>query len=789
MATNKVNTKLNTTYAANLSAVSGNKSTPQATQLLKNISAADMSYAGNAGQLPITSKLPTNVGNLKTPSYMNSAAVIGVGGGSVGKVTNEGVIIGGGAINSTFNNISGSGVKATNDLSYTSNLLKNQLSAVKTPAASTAATPAPSTPVQEQQPTTKIDSYEEFLEKQKDGYKDTLDKTNQLIEEQKQAALQNAETARQRSIVDARSSYEQNKATYGANAEALAAMGLSGSGYGDYINSQAYAQQRADTQNANVVAEVARMTAESEANQNKLSAEMSYAENISQTDAALAQYKQQQADKKDSNYVSLLDLANKGNYTKEQLAQLGAQYGLSDEQIATLQSAADKQSADKSSSYYAELLTYANNGAYSADQLQQLGSQYGLDAAQIKSLTDAATTYKNNKQNEKFNQLLNSSDTSGFDAIKSARDNGEITAEQYNKLVTSYQSYYYDLYSQSVDADFTMVNTSDIDNAYNRGYITKAQYDKLKDKYNSGVVSAITAASIFYANGNQIDEKTGQAAMDELMNTGWLTDENKKKLQSLYDSTYNDDDGGCYAMGTLITIDDGSQVPVENLKEGDNILVFNHFTGEIDTAPILFMYHEGKKNYNVLKLHFSNAADIEILYGHGFFDVDLNKYILIKSENVQDYIGHRFYHVAKTDGGSVIEIISLTGYEEYEAETECYCAVTTKHLNCVANGILTIPDDQNRQPQDVIGFCNLFDLDENHKVDAEKMAADIEKFGVFLHDDFCQMVPDHTDISDLFFGIGGEYIKVAFGKGLLSMEKLSAFIGIGADHRNEQNKQ
>lgn len=772
MINNKPNNKF--TYAANLS--DGGKVAARLPQRFQNVAIPDTSYAGN----------------LRTPSLRNGA-VIGMGGGTVGKITNEGVIVGGGAINSTFNNISSSKeVAANNDLSYASNLLKNQLSTVKTPTASTAATTTTSTPTttQEQASTDKIDSYEEFLEKQKDTHKETLDKTNQLIEEQKQAAIQNAETSRQRSIADARSSYEQNKASYGANAEALAAMGLSGSGYSDHINAQAYAQQRADTQNANAVAEVARMTAESEASQGKLSAEMSYADNVAQTDAALAQYKQQQADKQESTYLNLLDLANKGNYSKEQLQQLGAQYGLSDEQLKTLQSAADKQVEDKGNAYYSELLNYANNGAYTAEQLQQLGTGYGLNAAQVQSLTDAATAYKTNKQNEKYNQLLNSSDTSGFDALKSARDNGEITAKQYNDLVTSYQSYYYDLYSQSVDSDFTLVNTSDIDSAYNKGYITKAQYDKLKDKYNSGVVSAITAASIFYANGNQIDAKTGQAAMDELMNTGWLTDENKEKLKSLYDSTYNDDDdGGCYATGTLITVADGSQVPVEKLKEGDNILVFNHYTGKIDTAPILFMYHEGKKNYDVLKLQFSNAADIEILYGHGFFDVDLNKYILIKSENVKDYIGHRFYHIEKTDGGDVIEIISLTGYEEYKAETECYCAVTTKHLNCVANGILSIPDDQNRQPQDVIGFCNLFDLDENHKVDAEKMAADIEKYGVFSYDDFCQMVPDHTDISDLFFGIGGEYIKVAFGKGLLSMEKLSAFIGIGADHRNEQNKQ
>lgn len=704
-----VNNKLNT-YAANMGTTSSKKTTSKLPQLLQNTQ-PNLSYAGN---MKLPTNIPTNpvVGNLKTPSLLNGA-VIGTGGGSVGKVTNEGVIVGGGAVNSTFNNISSGSNKVTtnNNMSYASNLLKNQLSsATKAPAASV---PTQTTSTQEQKPAEKIDSYEEFLEKQKDTYKETLDKTNQLIEEQKQAAIQNAETARQRSVADARSSYEQNKATYGANAEALASMGLSGSGYSDYVNSQAYAQQRADTQNANAVAEVARMTAESEASQGKLSAEMSYADSVAQTDATLAQYKQQQADKKDSYYVNLLDLANKGNYTKE--------------------------------------------------QLQQLATGYGLNATQIKSLTDAATTYTTNKQNEKYNQLLKSSDTSGFDALKSARDNGEITAKQYTDLVTSYQSYYYDLYSQSVDADFTMVNTSDIDSAYSKGYITKAQYDKLKDKYNSGVVSAITAASIFYANGNQLDEKTAQAALDELKNTGWLTDENKSKLQSLFDSTYNDD-GGCFAKGTMITVADGSQVAVENLKVGDAVLVFNHSTGAVDISPISFIFYDGQKEYDVLKLNFDGAASVEVLYAHGFFDTGLRKYVLIDPENVKEFIGHKFYRVVCENGAYRKEAVTLTDFELYRKETECYSVLTAGHINNIVNGMLAVTDD-------IKGLYNVFELDSDYKYDEAQMAADIEKYGLFTYDDWRDYATEEQ-----FDAFNGACLKVAIGKGLVTVEEIVGYI-------------
>lgn len=704
MANSKVNNKANT-YAANMNLSSGSKKAPKLPQALQNV-IPDTSYSGNMSKLPtspfVQSSVKSPIDALKTPSYLNSGAVIGMGGG---------------AINTTFQPPTGGKTLVSGDLSYGKNILKNQLSSgvqapARTPAAPTN-TPTAQQPAQAEQSTSKIDSYEEFLEKQKDTYKETLDKTNQLLEEQKQAALQNAETARQRSIADSRSSYEQNKATYGANAEALAAMGLSGSGYSEHINAQAYAQQRADTQNANAVAEVARMTAESEANQGKISAENSYAENIAQTDAALAKYKQEQADKKDSYYVNLLDLANKGNYTKE--------------------------------------------------QLEQLGSDYGLNAAQIQSLTDAATTYKNNKQAERYNQLLNSSDTSGFDAIKSARDNGEITSEQYNKLVTSYQSYYYDLYSQSVDSDFTMVNTSDIDSAYSKGYITKAQYDKLKDKYNSGVVSAITAASIFYANGNQLDEKTAQAALDELKNTGWLTDENKSKLQSLFDSTYNDD-GGCFAKGTMITVADGSQVAVENLKVGDAVLVFNHSTGAVDISPISFIFYDGQKEYDVLKLNFDGAASVEVLYAHGFFDTGLRKYVLIDPENVKEFIGHKFYRVVCENGAYRKEAVTLTDFELYRKETECYSVLTAGHINNIVNGMLAVTDD-------IKGLYNVFELDSDYKYDEAQMAADIEKYGLFTYDDWRDYATEEQ-----FDAFNGACLKVAIGKGLVTVEEIVGYI-------------
>lgn len=623
------------------------------------------------------------------------------------------------------------------NLNYASNINNVQPMAIST------ASNSPTTEPTQDTVSSNVDSYEEFLRKRGETIKENYEKTNESIEQQRQAATQQAEADRQRSVIDARSSYEQNKATYGTNAEALAEMGLSGSGYSDYINAQAYATQRSEVQQANSAAQSIKNTIEQQANQNKLNNDLNYQENMANNDAAIADYQLQKENQKREAYTQLLD--------------------------------------------------YATNGFYSEEQLKEFGSQYGLSDDQIKNLTDTASTYKEKQQADRYRELLATIDQSGFETLKAAYDSGSINKEQYEMLTQQYQTYYYDSYTSSINTDFTAVNTTDIDNAYERGYITKAQYNKLKEKYNASLANSISAALIFYANGVQLDEKTAQAAIKELQDTGWLTDDNKNKLQDLYNKSYKDDDGGgCYAKGTLITLADGSLVPVEELTDGQELLVFNHYTGKIDTAPLMFMYHEGAKEQDILKLHFDKTYGfdplyIDVIYGHGFFDIDLNKYVIIKPENVDEYVGHKFFNIKQENGANVCEEVVLAGYEQYRAETECYCAISEKHLNCVANGILTVADDKSRPPKNVLGFCNIFELDKDHKFDAGKMAADFDKYGVFTYDDFCEIAPNHQAISDLYFGFGGKNVKVALGKGLLSMDQIMAYIKLASEQRRDQD--
>ena len=370
-------------------------------------------------------------------NLVNLQPVGGIGAGT-GGITNEGVIIGNPNVESMPR------IKEKTDTSYSANLLNAAAQQPTTPmtygqqlaaAASPQQTPTDSSPdtsggtgatgsAGSTVGSGEVDTYEEFLLKQEGYYKEQLDKLNAQIEQNKQNALQQAESERERAVIDARSSYAQNLATYGANAEQLAAMGLSGSGYSDYLNQQAYATQRAETQNANAQAEATKVAAEQQANSDKLNAELSYAENMQNNAEKLAQYQQQKAEEakaeeeqKKQYYAALLTSANTGKYTSEQIASLGAQYGLDEVQISQLQAAAESYEQQK----------YADNYATILDQMLSELPYYNDDNKLVIKEQDR------NKMLEFLEENKGSLGEQLYDFYKKQIDNIEVYSEQAQK--------------------------------------------------------------------------------------------------------------------------------------------------------------------------------------------------------------------------------------------------------------------------------------------------------------------------------------------------------------------
>ena len=218
----------------------------------------------------------------------------------------------------------------------------------------------------------------------------------------------------------------------------------------------------------------------------------------------------------------------------------------------------------------------------------------------------------------------------------------------------------------------------------------------------------------------------------------------------------------CVAEGTLITLADGSQVPVENLTGGEMLLVWNLYTGSFDIAPILVIDSDALKQYEVIKLTFSDGTTVDVISEHGFFDVDLNKYVYL-DKYAEEYIGHRF--LKQNENGMVQ--VTLVDVAITLENVAAYSPVTYGHLCYYVNGMLSIPGGIN-------GLFNIFEVDaETMKFDAEAMEADVEMYGLYTYEELNSLVPMQEIMFD---AVNGQYLKVAIGKGIITIEQISELV-------------
>ncbi len=83
----------------------------------------------------------------------------------------------------------------------------------------------------------------------------------------------------------------------------------------------------------------------------------------------------------------------------------------------------------------------------------------------------------------------------------------------------------------------------------------------------------------------------------------------------------------CVATGTLVTMADGTQKPIENVNVGDMVLTWSFERGTAEVAPVAIKWYHGTDNWRVLTLRFSDGTEIRTIAEHGFFDSDLNSYV------------------------------------------------------------------------------------------------------------------------------------------------------------------
>ena len=212
----------------------------------------------------------------------------------------------------------------------------------------------------------------------------------------------------------------------------------------------------------------------------------------------------------------------------------------------------------------------------------------------------------------------------------------------------------------------------------------------------------------------------------------------------------------------MITLADGSMVPVESLTGEEWLLVWNLFTGTFDIAPILFIDSDPYTEYEIIHLYFSDGTEVKVISEHGFWDITLNKYVFLDN-SAGDYIGHYFNKQAYGFGHMIWTDVQLVDVQMYTEYTTAWSPVTFGHLCYYVNGMLSMPGATE-------GLINIFEVDAlTMAYDETQFLLDIATYGLFTYEEFFEIFPIPEIIFEAF---GGAYLKVSIGKGLITEEEL-----------------
>ena len=209
-----------------------------------------------------------------------------------------------------------------------------------------------------------------------------------------------------RDILNAKNTYEQSKSAYGNQAAALGNMGLTGSGYSDYLDSRAYGQMQADK---NAAARTREDT--------KLSADAQYMD-----------YFNQQETNKHNAYTSMLSNISYAT-TESDIDNYAKAYGFSADEINALkQTRLDRVKA------------YLDNNEYDANVLKTLfpngGAEY--DAYYKKMQDDFGEFDESWIYDENGNLISKQSALEKIDAMSAAGFTPEQIATAKEKIEAAY---------------------------------------------------------------------------------------------------------------------------------------------------------------------------------------------------------------------------------------------------------------------------------------------------------------------------------------------------------------
>ena len=215
----------------------------------------------------------------------------------------------------------------------------------------------------------------------------------------------------------------------------------------------------------------------------------------------------------------------------------------------------------------------------------------------------------------------------------------------------------------------------------------------------------------------------------------------------------------CFPTGTLITLADGSQKPIEEMTGNERVMAWDFINGVYVESGVFTLTNHGEANYEVLILRFDDGSKLEVISDHGLFDVTEKRFVNLDAQNVNNFMGHRFV-ARNTDGFN--RFVTLVNATTEIRTTNAYSLISNNYLDVIANGMLTADPS--------IYFLFPFEVTDELKYDAVKMNADIETYGLLTYEEFHEFAPHMTEMQ--FYTGNGQYIKIALGKGIITMDEI-----------------
>ena len=281
---------------------------------------------------------------------------------------------------------------------------------------------------------------------------------------------------------------------------------------------------------------------------------------------------------------------------------------------------------------------------------------------------------------------------------------------------------------------------------------------KISNMYSMAHINSSTATTNFVASN------TYTTAYDSANQTYYFVG-TAGTVTSLSGTLANDGitvSSTCVVKGTLITLADGTQKPIEELHSGDMVKAFNYLTGAFEDVMVGFVVNHGYGENIVIKAQFDNGAYLEMINSHGLYDYDSRELVTFDSTHGEEYIGRRF--VMENNGE--ISYATLIGLEYETRYCEAWSIFTFGTLNAVTNGLLST-NGALPLAQLMIPLNNEFAYDE------ETLNELISEFGYATYEEWSNYLDEAT-----FNAFNFEYVNIYIGLGITTREEIIWWINL-----------